>query len=98
MRKMIIALAALLAAPVLAGAPAAQAETLIISNDRYDGPRHVERRWHDDRYDRDWRHRRPDRVTERRYLDDRRDRGCMTRKVIRFVDGERVVRTTRVCR
>ncbi len=90
MRNWIIAAALALSAPIVTGASAANAETRVIITDTDRGGPHHDRRFdRDRRHDRDWRH---DRRAERR------DRGCVTKKVVRIVHGERVSKTTRVCR
>jgi hypothetical protein len=88
MRYLIVAAALAVAAPLGLGATAAQADTtkIIIKDGHRDGYRDGRHGFRDDR--------RPvRRVVERRY-----DRDCMTKKVVTRVHGERIVKTTRVCR
>ncbi|KAB0677199.1 hypothetical protein [Aureimonas leprariae] len=82
MRYLIVAAALALTAPLGLGATAAQADTTKI----------IVKDGHRDGY-RDS-HRTVRRVVERRDY----GRHCMTKKVVTRVHGERIVKTTRVCR
>lgn len=85
MLKLVMAAAIALSASLSIGSVAEAASTRVVV---------IEKDMHHPRMDR------RDRMDRRAHMDRRsnRDHGCMTKKVVKRVHGERVVKMTKVCR